>query len=524
MNLKYIATGTGTAMLSNRLSWFYDFKGPSITLDTACSSSLNACHLACSSLRNKEANMVGCSAAQFQQLHANSRKALVGGCNLFYNPETIIPLTNLGFLSPDSKCYSFDHRANGYSRGEGFGILVLKRLSDALCDNDTIRAVIRSSSSNQDGKSPGITQPTKSAQMQLIKDTYTAGGLDLTQTRYFEAHGTGTPVGDPIEAGAIAGVFNAHRSREEPLIIGAVKSNVGHLEGAAGIAGLMKTVLVLETGIIPPNIWFEKPNPGIPLDEWNIKFPLELTPWPTLGLRRASVNGFGYGGSNAHIVMEDAYNYLAQRKLSGIHRTVVNPQHDPLFQNAGTALANGRAEKPHANGIHDADTFTHTNGVTPKVNGDAASNGSVNGIHAHDLAPVKKSRVFVWSSFDEAGIKRLTSTLLEYLGRKARGKSDEEAYLRDLSYTLAIKRTSFPWRSYAISDSLESLRDNLESKVSEPVRAISSPNVGYVFTGQGAQWHAMGREMMCYPVFRNSLFESTVCLWQLGCPWSLISK
>ena len=401
---------------------------------------------------------------------------------------------------------------------------MLKRLSDALRDDDTIRAVIRASSSNQDGKSPVITQPTKSAQMQLIRDTYAAGGLDLTQTRYFEAHGTGTPVGDPIEAGAIAGVFNVHRSREEPLLIGAVKSNIGHLEGAAGIAGLMKTVLVLESGIIPPNIWFEKPNPSIPLNEWNIRFPLEPTPWPTSGLQRASVNGFGYGGSNAHVVIEDTYSYLAQRKLSGIHRTVVNPRQDPLFQNGAMALANGQVKRPYANGVHAGDTTTHSNGVKQNVNGDFATNRSVNGIKVHDAALIKKPRVFVWSSFDEAGIIRLTSALLEHLGRKARGRFDEEAYLHDLSYTLAIKRTSFSWRSYAISDSLDSLCDNLHNRVSKPVRATNSPNLGYIFTGQGAQWHAMGREMMCYPVFKNSLFESTICLLQLGCPWSLISK
>ena len=359
--------------------------------------------------------------------------------------------------------------------------------------------------------------------MQLIKDTYAAGGLDFTQTRYFEAHGTGTPVGDPIEAGAIASIFNAHRSKEEPLFIGAVKSNVGHLEGAAGIAGLMKTVMVLESGIIPPNIWFEKPNPSIPLDEWNIRFPLEVTPWPSSGLRRASVNAFGYGGSNAHVVMEDAYSYLAQRKLSGLHRTVVNPRQNSLFQNAAKAITNSHIEHPHTNGAHHTDTSTHPNGVTSSMNGDVAINGSASGVVNHDLAPVTLPRVFVWSSFDEAGIKRLTSTLLKHLDEKARDSLLEQAYLRDLSYTLAVKRTSFPWRSYVISDSLDSLCESLESGVSKPVRASGSPNVGYVFTGQGAQWHAMGREMMSYPVFKNSLFESTICLLQLGCPWSLIS-
>ncbi len=457
-------------------------------------------------------------------MHTDPSKALVGGCNLFYNPETIIPLTNLGFLSLDNKCYSFDHRANGYSRGEGFGILVLKRLSDALRDNDTVRAVIRASSSNQDGKSPGITQPTKQAQIQLIKDTYAAAGLDYTQTRYFEAHGTGTPVGDPIEAGAIAGVFNAYRSKEEPLFVGAVKSNVGHLEGAAGIAALMKTIMVLESGIIPPNIWYEKPNLSIPLDEWNLKFPLEPTPWPSSGLRRASVNAFGYGGSNAHVVMEDAYSYLTQRKLVGIHRTVVDPRQDPLFKNATKALTNGHVERADKNGVHHAGTTTHLNGVTSTLNGDVEMNGFTNGTVAHDLASVRNPRVFVWSSFDEAGIKRLTSVMLEHLDKKAHAVFDEEKYLRDLSYTLAVKRTSFPWRSYIISDSLDSLCENLKSGVSKPVRATSRPNMGYVFTGQGAQWYAMGREMMCYPIFKNSLFESTICLLQLGCPWSLISK
>ncbi|CRK21966.1 hypothetical protein BN1723_017962, partial [Verticillium longisporum] len=250
---RYFATGTGTTMLANRLSYFYDLRGPSVSLDTACSSSLVACHLACASLRSGECDT-----------------ALAAGCNLFYNPDTIIPLTALGFLSPDGRCYSFDSRANGYSRGEGFGMVVLKRLSDALRDGDTVRAVIRGSASNQDGRSPGITQPTRQAQVDLIRAAYDAAGLDLTRTRFFEAHGTGTPVGDPIEASAISGAFSEHRSAAEPMVVGAVKTNIGHLEGSAGIAGLIKTVLVLEHGVVPPNTWFEKPNPKIPVDEWHL--------------------------------------------------------------------------------------------------------------------------------------------------------------------------------------------------------------------------------------------------------------
>lgn len=253
----------------------------------------------------------------------------MGGCNLFYNPDTCIPLTSLGFLSPDAKCYSFDHRANGYSRGEGFGILVLKRLSDAIHDQDTIRAVIRNTVANQDGRSPGITQPTKHAQVDAIRQAYEHAGLDPSVMRYFEAHGTGTPVGDPIEASAIAEVFSELRSEEEPLYVGALKSNIGHLEGAAGIAGLMKAVLTLKVAIIPPNVWFEKENPRIPA-KWNLKFPIAATPWPSKGLRRASINSFGYGGSNAHVIMDDAYNYLSMHGLIGKHRTSQTPREEFL--------------------------------------------------------------------------------------------------------------------------------------------------------------------------------------------------
>ena len=183
----------------------------------------------------------------------------------------MIPLSNMNFLSPDSKCQSFDHKANGYARGEGTGVVVLKLLSRAVQDGDLIRAVIRATGCNQDGRTPGISHPSKDAQAAMIQDTYLAGGLDLQTTRYFEAHGTGTPVGDAIEADALSTVFKKHRSREEPLFVGAVKSNIGHLEGASGLAGLIKTILVLEKGVIPPNIWFEKPNPAIAVDEWNLK-------------------------------------------------------------------------------------------------------------------------------------------------------------------------------------------------------------------------------------------------------------
>ena len=179
-------------------------------------------------------------------------------------------MTDLGFLSPDSRSYSFDHRANGYSRGEAFTMVLIKPLRSAIRDGNTIRAVIRATSANQDGRTPGLTQPSSKAQEQMIRDAYISGGLDLSETRYFEAHGTGTSVGDPIEADAIRAVFTARRTKDQPLYVGAVKTNIGHTEGASGLAGLIKTILVLEKAVIPPNALFERVNPRInPLD-WNI--------------------------------------------------------------------------------------------------------------------------------------------------------------------------------------------------------------------------------------------------------------
>lgn len=194
----------------------------------------------------------------------------MGGVNVIEYPPTLYGMSNLGFLSPDGKCYSFDHRANGYSRGEGVGVVILKPLKKALEDGDTIRAVIRSTGVNQDGRTPGMTLPSKAAQEKLIRSVYDSAGLDLTTTGFVEAHGTGTPRGDPVEAAAIAAAWNDRKS-ETPLYIGAIKSNVGHLEGTSGVAGLIKAVQVLEKAIIPPNINFEKVNAKIFPEKWNIE-------------------------------------------------------------------------------------------------------------------------------------------------------------------------------------------------------------------------------------------------------------
>jgi acyl transferase domain-containing protein len=180
-------------------------------------------------------------------------------------------LADLNFLSQDGICRSFDDLANGYARGEGIGIVIVKSLSKALKDGDTIRAVVRATGTNQDGRTPGITQPNLKAQESLIREVYNDAGLDMGLTRFVEAHGTGTSIGDPIEAGAIGSAFKDSRALTQPLYIGAVKSNIGHLEGAAGIAGLIKTIITLEKGVIPPNIWFDKPNVRISTDKLKIK-------------------------------------------------------------------------------------------------------------------------------------------------------------------------------------------------------------------------------------------------------------
>ena len=303
----YSVVGGNLSMLANRVSWFYDLMGPSVNLDSACSSSAMAIDQACQLLRSGEADM-----------------AIVAGCNLTIDPHFTNVLSNMQFLSPDSRSYSFDSRANGFARGEGIGVVLLQSLDKALLQNHNIRAVIRSSGSNQDGRTPTITQPNSEAQMQLIKNTYRKAGLSMNYTRFFEAHGTGTAVGDPAEAYAITRVFEDCRDRKTPLYIGALKSNIGHLEGASGIAALIKTVLVLEKGIIPPNPNFVALNPKISSTDSCLAFPSSCIPWPSssAGIRRASINCFGYGGSNCHLIVDDAFSFLKDRGFHGRHQTL----------------------------------------------------------------------------------------------------------------------------------------------------------------------------------------------------------
>ncbi|MEV7044747.1 SDR family NAD(P)-dependent oxidoreductase [Amycolatopsis sp. NPDC051061] len=280
-------TGVIMTMLSARLSYTFDWHGPCFTIDTACSSSLVAFHQACAAIDRGECEL-----------------AVAGGVNMMFVPASTMAMAKGQFLSPDARCRSFDHRANGYVRSEGAGLVVLKPLSAALRDGDRIRAVVRGSAVNHDGRTPGAAVPSAEAQGMLIRQACEMSGVRPGSIGYYEAHGTGTPVGDPIEVAAIGGALDGSPHTHW---IGSVKSNFGHTEAAAGIAGVIKASLCLERGLVPPNLHFEKPNPQIPFDRLPVKVPTALVPFPQYdGPRRAGINSFGAGGTNAHAILEQA--------------------------------------------------------------------------------------------------------------------------------------------------------------------------------------------------------------------------
>jgi phthiocerol/phenolphthiocerol synthesis type-I polyketide synthase C len=283
-------TGTGGALsiVANRLSYFLDLRGPSVAVDTACSSSLVAVHLACQSLRT-----------------GDSRLAVAGGVNLLLSPAVTRSFDTAEVMSPTGGCHAFDAGADGFVRGEGCGVVVLKRLADAVRDGDPVLAVVRGSAVNQDGHSNGLMAPNPGAQIAVLRAACARAGIDPRDIDYVETHGTGTLLGDPIEARALGTVFGRGRADGAPLLLGAVKSNVGHLEAAAGIAGFIKATLAVQRGHIPPNLDFKVPNPLIQFEDMRLKVVAEPTDWPITGRpRRAGVSSFGFGGTNAHVVVE----------------------------------------------------------------------------------------------------------------------------------------------------------------------------------------------------------------------------
>ncbi|KAK4866744.1 hypothetical protein LT330_007907 [Penicillium expansum] len=428
---RYFSTGNFMAMMANRISHYFDLRGPSTPVDTGCSTSMTALHLACQTLRTGEADA-----------------AIVGGTCIMLNPDMFCQLSSLG-------CFAFDHRAQGYGRGEGIATLVLKRLDEALRDGDPIRAVIRETGMNQDGKTPTITSPSRDAQEALMRACYQRAGLNPDETTYVEAHGTGTVAGDVVEVAAIRSVFGTGRASKRPIVLGSVKSNLGHTEAASGLAAIIKVVKALENRQIPPTINIQQFNGYLGLQDGVLHVAQDLEAWPETDIRRASVNNFGYGGSNTHVIMEDAANHVLRH--SG--------QRPPVSQGAHSSR-----------------------------------------------------KVFVLSGKDEGPTKGLKDRLLKHL-------QGHDLSLPALAYTLGQRRSRFPYTVAFSAASTEELSINLADQTLRPVYAAGTAKLGFVFTGQGAQWHAMGQELTEeYPVFRQALHDAERIFQEFGSPWSCIEE
>jgi acyl transferase domain-containing protein/acyl-CoA synthetase (AMP-forming)/AMP-acid ligase II/acyl carrier protein len=286
----YYATGNALSIAANRLSYFLDWHGPSLAMDTACSSSLVAVHQACQSLISGECNL-----------------ALAGGVNLMLSPQLTLTFTAAQMMAADGRCKTFDAAADGYVRSEGCGVVVLKRLADAIADGDNIQAIIRGSAVNQDGQTNGLTAPNGNSQQEVIRLALAKAGVTADRISYVEAHGTGTALGDPIEVNALKTVLMEGRESDRNCWIGSVKTNIGHLEAAAGIAGLIKTVLSLEHGKIPPHLHLDRLNSYIKLEDTPLEIPTQLQSWSAGKYPRlAGVSAFGFGGTNAHLILEEA--------------------------------------------------------------------------------------------------------------------------------------------------------------------------------------------------------------------------
>ncbi len=401
--------GSAQSIAANRISYSYNLTGPSLALDTACSSSLNAIHMACRAIWEGDADA-----------------AFAGGVNAILKPEPHIGFSMGGFLSPDGTCYSFDERGNGYVRSEGVGLIFIKPLSQAEQDGDNIYAVILGSAINQDGATKGISVPNPKAQESLLHHAYKDAGINPKTVGYIEAHGTGTFVGDPIESNAIGNVIG--KERDDTCYIGSIKANIGHLEPASGIAGLSKLALSLHHKTIPPNIHFSKPNPNIAFDELKLKVPTEAMAWPeNQGLRVGGVNSFGFGGSNAHIVLQEY------------------PQ-DPLQLNDKSGL-----------------------------------------------------QVATLSAKNHTTLQKLAQDYVHFLT-----DSKNTNTLSDICNFTATRRSHHEHRLAIIADSKQALNENLQlylkgeslTEISTGKLAKNKNNIVFIFSGQGPQWWAMGRQLI----------------------------
>lgn len=426
----YFASGVAHSIASGRLAYILGLQGPSLTIDTACSSSLVAVHLALQSLRAGE-----------------TRLALAGGVNLILSPENSITLSKHQMLAPDGRCKFGDTRADGFVRGEGCAIVALKRLSDALADGDRVLAVISGSAVNQDGASSGLTAPNGPAQQAVVRAALADAGLTPAMVSYVEAHGTGTALGDPIELQALGAVFDATRLAGSPLVVGSVKTNLGHLEATAGIAGLIKLVLMLQHKQIPASLHFTTPSPQIPWDALSLRVPTTLEPWVSAVPRVAGVSSFGFSGTNAHLVLAEA------------------PPHE---------APEVECERP----LH--------------------------------LLPL--------SARSEQALRELAERYARELG------TTPQTQLAELAFTAGSGRSHFSHRlAIVAADSSAAAAQLGAFAQGERVPGLSArhseradpPRIAFLFTGQGAQYAGMGRDLYAtQPVFRATLDRCAATLDQ----------
>ncbi|VEG46568.1 beta-ketoacyl synthase [Mycolicibacterium flavescens] len=429
----YFITGNALNAVSGRVAFALGLEGPAVAVDTACSSALVAVHQACQALHTGDCDM-----------------ALAGGVNVLLSPVTVIAASRARMLSPVGRCKTFDASADGYVRSEGCGVLVLKRLSDALRDGDRVQAVISGSGVNQDGASSGLTVPNGGAQQRLIASVLARAGVTGNDVDYLEAHGTGTPLGDPIEVQAAAAVYGASRDQNRPLLMGSVKTNVGHLESASGAAGLIKVVLSLQNGLLPRSLHFDNPSPHIPWDSLPVRVVDEAIPWQTNGRpRRAGVSSFGFTGTNAHVLIEEA---------------------PPL------EVAEGAAGAP-------TETSSASSENEQPVNVLPLSARSPEAL----IALARRYRVW----FDKYPNVDLT----------------------DVCLTAGTGRSHFEHRAALVVDSLQSAREGVTELAEDRQRpgvlrgeCADRPTTAWLFTGQGSQYPGMARELYgAEPVFAETV-------------------
>ncbi|MFN8488410.1 MAG: SDR family NAD(P)-dependent oxidoreductase [Caldilineaceae bacterium] len=436
----HAATSGGPSIAAGRLAYTLGLQGPTLAVDTACSSSLVALHLACQSLRAGECDL-----------------ALAGGVSLLLSPKEQVALSQMQALASDGRCKAFDASADGYGRGEGAGMVLLKRISDAQGDGDTILALIKGSAINHDGPSSGLTVPNKRAQEKLIRQALANAQVKPHEVSYIEAHGTGTPLGDPIELRALGAVFGAAdgTKRQQPLLVGTVKTNIGHLEAAAGIAGFMKTVLALHYGQIPPSLHFKTPNPYIEWDALAIAVATNLQPWPSFvggQTATAGVSSFGLSGTNAHLIVAAATQ---------------------------------------------ANKITGDSGVSEG----AASENQLAG-------KVRQWRLLPLSAKQPAALLELATRYGDYL------RTHPTLALRDICHTAAVGRNQFNHRLALLATDHEDLQTKLaavqrQAHIADVIQGITSQSplsVAFLFTGQGSQYIGMGQTLYeTAPSFRATL-------------------